>query len=451
MDRHSRLIVELADIAARLATTLLVTLRAIYHIYITRALDQSIEIVGIDTFVVLGRGQAVCCSQTVRDKRRGRGTITWEVIVVHREDYHIIEIEVTRFENTHNLHTVQRLTLERDTHRLQMATQERGIDRQRNLYCALIERLAQLHNILGHHRQILSLATQCIISHRSRARRLGHHRQQIVRHLLPLDNSREELRQQGRLRQLLARNIYSLIINYLTRKALRLLAQHIAQVWMRQQTQHIAMVEPLIRATIAAAILQLNQSLHERIGHRLSHRETHRYIQLHALGHRVEQRLQQILVGEHNRRALIHRHAIGHHLTQQSIDIFTLQHIRGCRHRRKLLIASRKIINLRCEGRTLRIAHQILAQKQSCLLMLIKIVTIVIPIEVRRAIDSKIIEQTLLTLRERIETRYDIVCAAVLQLKLTRLDTCDSLALDHTAIANSQLAQSITKAVIDRT
>ena len=180
MDRHSRLIVELADIAARLATTLLVTLRAIYHIYITRALDQSIEIVGIDALVMFGRGQTVCCSQTIRDKRRGRGAITGEVIVVHREYYHIIEIEVTCFEDTHNLHAVQRLALERNTHRLQVTTQERGIDRQRNLDCALIERVAQLHNILGHHRQILSLAAQCVIGHRRRARRLGNHRQQIV-------------------------------------------------------------------------------------------------------------------------------------------------------------------------------------------------------------------------------------------------------------------------------
>ena len=161
--------------------------------------------------------------------------------------------------------------------------------------------------------------------------------------------------------------------------------------------------------------------------------------------------MQQILVGEHNRRALIHRHAIAHHLSQQTIDIFTLQHVRGSRHRGKLLITSREIVNLRRESCALRIARQILAQEQSCLLTLVEIITIVIPIEVSRTIDCKVIKQALFALRERIETRNDIVCAAVLQLKITRLDTCNGLALDHTSIADSQLAQSLTKAMIDRT
>ena len=95
-------------------------MRTVEHIDPFGSLHKTVEVVGIDPFVMLGRRQSVCGAQVVGYERRGTAHVTRKVIVVHRQDNDILEIEVAGLKNTHHLKPLQRLATERYAHRLQV-------------------------------------------------------------------------------------------------------------------------------------------------------------------------------------------------------------------------------------------------------------------------------------------------------------------------------------------
>lgn len=139
---QTALVVYLVDVAARLARGLVVGMGAIEHPDIRRALDQAVEIVGVDPFVVLGRGQREGRTQVVGDERPLSHEVAGEVVVVHREQQHVLEVEVARLEDTHDLNALERFALKGDADGLQVAAQQRGVDLRRQLHVARIERVA---------------------------------------------------------------------------------------------------------------------------------------------------------------------------------------------------------------------------------------------------------------------------------------------------------------------
>ena len=112
--------------------------------------------------MVLGRGQSVGRPQVVGHERRLRHVVAREVVVVHREQDDVFEIEVAGFEDAHDLHPFERLALVGDAHGLQMATQQRGVNLRRQLDVALVQRIAEFGNLLRNHGQKLHALTPVV-------------------------------------------------------------------------------------------------------------------------------------------------------------------------------------------------------------------------------------------------------------------------------------------------
>ena len=74
--------------------------------------------------MVLGRGQSVGRPQVVGHERRLRHVVAREVVVVHREQDDVFEIEVAGFEDTHDLNSLQRLSLVGNTQGLQVSAKK---------------------------------------------------------------------------------------------------------------------------------------------------------------------------------------------------------------------------------------------------------------------------------------------------------------------------------------
>ncbi len=104
-------VIELVDVPAGFTRLAVVAFGGIDHDHPFGPLDQSVEVVGVDPFVVARGGKAVSEPQVVRDKRGGRGEISRKGIVVHREDEDVFEVERPGFQDSHDLHPLQRLPL----------------------------------------------------------------------------------------------------------------------------------------------------------------------------------------------------------------------------------------------------------------------------------------------------------------------------------------------------
>ena len=82
-----------------------------------RPINQTIEMVGPYTVLMLISGQAETSSQVIRDKRVGRFP-EWEYTLIHGKDDQPVEIQCTGFKNSHDLQTGQRFAPERDGYRI---------------------------------------------------------------------------------------------------------------------------------------------------------------------------------------------------------------------------------------------------------------------------------------------------------------------------------------------
>ena len=75
----------------------------------TGPIEQAIEIKGHNGFLLLNGRHAVGTAHVIRDKRVD-AMATREHALIHRQNHHILKIQATRLEQTHNLQTLQRLT-----------------------------------------------------------------------------------------------------------------------------------------------------------------------------------------------------------------------------------------------------------------------------------------------------------------------------------------------------
>ena len=122
-----RFIGKLVDIMALFTRCFFIGTGTIEHVNPLGPLDKPIEIVGIDPFMVRRRRQVERRPQIAGDERRLGYLVARKIVVVHREQDHIAEIEVARFEDTHDLQPFERFALKGDSHGLQVPPQQGGI------------------------------------------------------------------------------------------------------------------------------------------------------------------------------------------------------------------------------------------------------------------------------------------------------------------------------------
>ena len=79
--------------------------------YIFCTLQQTMEIMLVDRYLVIDCGQSVGLTQGIGDKR-GIVNATWHVTLVAREQKHMVEVEVSSFEHTHHLDSFGRFAME---------------------------------------------------------------------------------------------------------------------------------------------------------------------------------------------------------------------------------------------------------------------------------------------------------------------------------------------------
>ena len=75
------------------------------------------EIITIDSHLMIDGCHVVCITDGIGDKRRIVDT-TGHVALVARQEQHVFEVQVTRFEHAHNLDTLDRFSVEGHTGRL---------------------------------------------------------------------------------------------------------------------------------------------------------------------------------------------------------------------------------------------------------------------------------------------------------------------------------------------
>ncbi len=309
--RNSAFVFELIDVAARFARRFFVGMRAVEHVHALRPLNQPIKIVGVDPFVVFGRRQRKGRPQVVGDERCLRHAVAREVVVVHREDDHVLEVEVAGFQDAHYLQSLQRFALERNAERLEVAAQQRGIGFCFDGYAAGFERVAQFVDFFGDDCQEFGPLASVVSG-------IGHpgHRaddfQQPVGEFLPVFGRAEDTLQQAVAAQPRGVDRNPAFVGYLLRQRAgqRFVAPR--NIGMVQQSRRVRVIESRFRPFAPAAGLQRHQPFHKGVGQSLFERIAHRHIDLARFcGQRVEQRQQQIFVGQHHRRPFVQRRLPG--------------------------------------------------------------------------------------------------------------------------------------------
>ena len=71
------------------------------------------EIIGIDGYFILNGGQLVSSTNAMRNKRAVVDALR-HITFVTRQQYHMVKIQITCFENAHHLNTLCRFTMERN-------------------------------------------------------------------------------------------------------------------------------------------------------------------------------------------------------------------------------------------------------------------------------------------------------------------------------------------------
>ena len=92
--------------------------------FVLGPLQQTIKIVGVNPLVMLRRRQGIGRPQVVGNERSTGHDAAGKVVVVHREQNDVAEIEVAGFEDTHDLNSLQRLSLVGNTQGLQVSAKK---------------------------------------------------------------------------------------------------------------------------------------------------------------------------------------------------------------------------------------------------------------------------------------------------------------------------------------
>ena len=123
-DLEGSFVLQLIDVTALFAGGLVVGMSAIEHPHVLGPLQQTIKIVGVNPLVMLRRRQGIGRPQVVGNERSTGHDAAGKVVVVHREQNDVAEIEVAGFEDTHDLNSLQRLSLVGNTQGLQVSAKK---------------------------------------------------------------------------------------------------------------------------------------------------------------------------------------------------------------------------------------------------------------------------------------------------------------------------------------
>ncbi len=226
-----------------------------------------------------------------------------------------------------------------------------------------------------------------------------------------------------------------------------LAAAALRNVGVRQQPRDVDMVELRLCILSAPAVrLQLGQTFDKGIYERLAQRVTHSDVDpLQPLGQRVEQRQEQILVGQHYGRALVE--LLGRQRAQYVRDIFALYGIRGAGYRLEALVASQqRVVRYICRGRKER---QILADEHTGFVLLaVGIPRVVVPQKLRAgAVRGYMLEYALLALRQCVVTCHDITSRGI-GAGFARGDPLCRRAVGHALIGHAQRGDPLAETAV---
>ena len=110
------------------------------------ALEQPVEVVGIDRHLTVGGGEPVLFADEEGDEGCVARALRQDALA-YREHEHVVEIQAARFEHTHNLQPHSRLAVERHRHRAQHLADE---PEQRGLHHGQLAVLQQEHKTVEH-------------------------------------------------------------------------------------------------------------------------------------------------------------------------------------------------------------------------------------------------------------------------------------------------------------
>ena len=378
-DGKSALVVELVDVAARFARRFVVGVRAVEHPHPPGALHEAVKIVGVNPLVVLGRGQSVGRPQVVGHERRLRHVVAREVVVVHREQDDVFEIEVAGFEDAHDLHPFERLALVGDAHGLQMAAQQRGVNLRRQLDVALVQRIAEFGNLLRNHGQKLHALTP-VVALVGRPGHGGDDPQQPVGQLAPPGGGRKDHPQQVVASQPCGVDRNAPFAHDLVLHGAGLAGIAVRDVGVRENAHGVGMVESASCALRAAVGLQLHEAFDEGVGQAGPQRIAHCDVDLPDLGRQgVEQRQEQVFIGQHHGGALVQRPSCGQ-FPQDRGGVLALHGVRHGGHGGQLLRTLHVVVRHIPARREL---HDVLAHEHPGLLLgAVFIIGVVIPVEI---------------------------------------------------------------------
>ena len=246
---------------------------------------------------------------------------TWEYALIHRQDDHIAEIQVARLEQTHHLQSLQGLSRERDDSRRRQ-TINQVEDR------AALQRLAALGKgslelvehveihvqerlLQGHLHTIGNLLFIVIVGHGISPLHLVEQqaakRHQVIQiiGLAPVSVAIHRWLEQvaeGKRLELHSGNAETVGAGQFGREC-----QHLGgKIGLHQRVGKdivdILAVVSIACLLLAGLVMQARDNAHERDDARSAQGVTQRDIQQRHTVHRVQQRHQQSLVGEHNRR-----------------------------------------------------------------------------------------------------------------------------------------------------
>ena len=197
------------------------------------------------------------------------------------------------------------------------------------------------------------------------------------------------------------------------------------------------MVEERLAAARAAVLLQLDEPLDEGVGQRLAQRIAHRDVDLAHLGRqRVEQRQQQVLVGQHHGGLLAQRPVVAAQAAQNLADVLALHGIRDARDGEELLPAAEVVVRHPARRRE---GHDVAPDEHAGLLLpVVAVVVVEIPVEPGPGGRRQVLEELLLARREGVEARHDEAPRAV-EGEAAAAQPLDGRALHHAPVGDSQL------------
>ena len=215
---------------------------------------------------------------------------------------------------------------------------------------------------------------------------------------------------------------------------------------MREDAHGVGVVEGATRPLRAAMGLQLHEALDKGVGQTRPQRIAHRDVDPPDLGRQgVQQRQEQILVGQHYGGTLVQRPR-GGQFAQDRGGVFALHGVRHRGHGGQLLGPLHVVVR---HGPARRELHDVLADEHPGLLLgAVLIVGVVIPIEIGLGSGRKEAEEHLFALRQGVETRHDI--PSRLREGVPALaDAVGSGTLDHAVIGDAQFGEAFAETAVD--